>query len=423
MKAYAIIGAGFGDEGKGLMTDYLAAKYAGNSLVVRFNGGAQAGHTVQTASGQRHVFKHIGCGSFAGSPTYLSEFFICNPILFHEELRQLENINLRPQIYVDENAIVTTPYDMMINQILEEFRDQKRHGSCGVGINETVERNLHSRFAIKVHDLLDRKELMKKLQDIQQNWVHTRLQSLGVNQVSAAWQERLVSFGVMNYFFEEIDYFLEHTCMTDNHILKKFTTIIFEGAQGLLLDEQKGFFPHVTRSATGLKNILTIAKAVGISRIEIFYMTRAYQTRHGSGPLPFELKQLPYKNIVDQTNVTNQYQGSLRFAWLNLDLLQQAIFSDLADAQNQIAIRANLVVTCMDQLDPEVQFIKQNQTIKIPRSELLNEIQTVFPDLNLWASHGPTREAIREFWRGVSRTARDIEPLFNQGDNIQSTNF
>jgi adenylosuccinate synthase len=405
MKTFAIIGAGFGDEGKGLMTDYLASKYAGKALVVRFNGGAQAGHTVQTPSGLRHVFKHFGCGSFVGSPTYLSEFFICNPILFHEELKQLKTLNLSPEVFVNPNAIVTTPYDMMINQIIEEFRNKNRHGSCGIGINETVERNLHSRFALKVYELSDRENLVKKLDDIQQNWLSTRLCNLGINEVSEIWQERLTSSGVRNHFLAEVDCFLKNTIIADNQIFKGFPAIIFEGAQGLLLDEQKGFFPHVTRSATGLKNILAIAKDVGIGAIEVFYMTRSYQTRHGSGPLPFELPQQPYKAIVDPTNVPNHFQGSLRFAWLNLDLLQQAIFSDLADVPNQFKIRAKLVVTCMDQLDASAHFIKHNQMIKVSRAQLLNEVQTVFPGLNLWASHAPTREGLREFWRGVNNAA------------------
>jgi adenylosuccinate synthase len=155
MKAYVVIGACFGDEGKGLTTDYLAAKHVSESLVVRFNGGAQAGHTVQTANGQRHVFKHFGSGCFAGSPTFLSEYFICNPILFRTELEQLHKFGLTPKIYVHPEAVVSTQYDMMINQIVEEIRSNSRHGSCGVGIGETVERNIHPQFAIQVQDLLD----------------------------------------------------------------------------------------------------------------------------------------------------------------------------------------------------------------------------------------------------------------------------
>jgi adenylosuccinate synthase len=83
MKGFAVIGAFFGDEGKGLMTDYLANKLGKNTLVIRYNGGAQAGHTVATTCGRRHVFKHFGSGCFLEAPSYLSEFFICNPILFH----------------------------------------------------------------------------------------------------------------------------------------------------------------------------------------------------------------------------------------------------------------------------------------------------------------------------------------------------
>lgn len=77
--AIAVIGAGFGDEGKGLMTDYCCQrpKY---TTVVRFNGGAQAGHTVVTPDGRRHVFSHFGSGTLRGAATFLSRFFICNPI-------------------------------------------------------------------------------------------------------------------------------------------------------------------------------------------------------------------------------------------------------------------------------------------------------------------------------------------------------
>ena len=398
MKTFAIIGAGFGDEGKGLMTDYLASKYAGNALVVRFNGGAQAGHTVQTTFNQRHVFKHFGSGSFVASSTYLSEFFICNPILFHQESDQLRNLNLSPEVFVDREAIVSTPYDMMINQIIEEFRSLNKHGSCGVGINETVERNLHPRFSLKVHELLNRATLLNKLDDIQQNWVTQRLGNLGINEVSDIWQHRLSASGIKYHFLREIDYFLEHCVITNNQIIKKFPAIIFEGAQGLLLDEQKGFFPHVTRSSTGLKNILSIARAVGITTIEVFYMTRAYQTRHGSGPLPHELNHKPYPNIVDETNVPNQFQDALRFSWLNLDLLQQAIFSDLADVKKEITIRPNIVVTCLDQLNATAYFIKHNQKKRTTKTNLLNIVHAVLPSFNIWSSSGPTRETIREFW-------------------------
>ena len=87
--AYAVLGASYGDECKGLTTDYLCSKTKGPVTVIRFNGGAQAGHTVQAPNGTRHVFHHFSSGSMLGAQTYLGQHFVCNPILFHEERAKL----------------------------------------------------------------------------------------------------------------------------------------------------------------------------------------------------------------------------------------------------------------------------------------------------------------------------------------------
>ena len=92
--AHVVIGANYGDEGKGLMTDYLADKYQAE-VVVRFNGGAQAGHTVVTPAGQRHVFSHFGSATLSGSRTFLSKHFVANPILFlKEKMKQIQTLIL-----------------------------------------------------------------------------------------------------------------------------------------------------------------------------------------------------------------------------------------------------------------------------------------------------------------------------------------
>ena len=124
-----VIGANYGDEGKGLMTDYFAASHP-EGLVVRFNGGAQAGHTVQLQDGRRHVFGHAGAGTFAGLPTFLSSFFVVNPMLFNREMRVLKNLCCSPILFADRGCAVTTPYDMLINQIAEAFRGEIGRASC-----------------------------------------------------------------------------------------------------------------------------------------------------------------------------------------------------------------------------------------------------------------------------------------------------
>ncbi|HCB15329.1 MAG TPA: adenylosuccinate synthase, partial [Gammaproteobacteria bacterium] len=114
--AQVVIGAQFGDEGKGRWVDYYAAKNSDDGIVIRFNGGAQAGHTVVTPDGRRHVFSHIGSGAFAGAKTFLSRFFVCNPILFLKEREKLAALGIKPVTGIDPASPVTTPYDMMINQ-------------------------------------------------------------------------------------------------------------------------------------------------------------------------------------------------------------------------------------------------------------------------------------------------------------------
>jgi adenylosuccinate synthase len=134
---HAVIGGQLGDEGKGLITDFLSNHL---TLVVRFNGGAQAGHTVVLPDGRRHEFHHFGAGCFKAACTLLSRHFIVNPLLYAKEYHSPELKGIRKTVYVDPRCRVTTPLDMMLNTLVEERRGAQRHGSCGVGINETVTR-------------------------------------------------------------------------------------------------------------------------------------------------------------------------------------------------------------------------------------------------------------------------------------------
>ena len=137
MEIKAVIGANYGDEGKGLVTDFLvekALKSKKNCLVVLNNGGAQRGHTV-IRSKIRHVFHHFGSGTLQKVPTFISGLFIINPIVFMDEYKELVKYGVYPKAYISENAIVSTPYDMIINHIVSMYR--KVHNSCGLGIWET----------------------------------------------------------------------------------------------------------------------------------------------------------------------------------------------------------------------------------------------------------------------------------------------
>lgn len=300
MIARVVIGANFGDEGKGLTTDYLCSKGAG--IVVRFNGGANAGHTVVTPEGERHVFRHFGSGTFLGVPTFLSQFFVCNPILFFEERAQLIELGFHPEVYAHPDCLITTFADMMINQIRESGRGLKRHGSCGVGLHETMQRSRVPELKITMGDLWNGVDIAPQLDELCNKYAQYRVKSK-------------LDVSVIPHFIECCQHFAQ--CVNPLGI-GQCKDSVFEGAQGLLLDrDNKEFFPHVTHSSTGMKNVNTLCQQAGIDDKEIYYVSRTYLTRHGAGPLPGEDASLAFE---DNTNHPTMFQGSIRFAPLNTRL-------------------------------------------------------------------------------------------------------
>lgn len=397
MKAYVVIGANYGDEGKGLTVDYLARQQAAKGqapLVVRFNGGAQAGHTV--VDGVRsHIFHHIGAGSFVPKArTYLSSQFIVNPYVLQKELQDIETKKLfEPLIYVHPQCPVTTIFDMALNSIAELARGDQRHGSCGVGINETVTRTLAG-FQLRVGQAakLSVSDLEKVMTDILERWVPQRLEALGIDQ--AEFEKHTLYLPIfdkapelLRLHAEYLKEALRPLIVLDKSSLDSLIAsvehdqhIIFEGAQGLALDEVLGAFPHVTRSICGLPSAMAVgAFELNVTEFEPIYVTRAYLTRHGAGPLALENEPITDRQLKDLTNVTNPWQGSLRLAPLNIPQLKSLIDADIARVQQAPAValkgatlkKAQLMLTCLDQLSEEVCVVNTaGALVKVPSVDL-----------------------------------------------------
>jgi len=413
MKVYAVIGANYGDEGKGLITDYLASK-SSRAVVVRFNGGAQAGHTVVTPDGRRHVFHHFGSGSFTGATTFLSRYFICNPMFFKTEYDQLVSLGVAPNLVVDPGCAVTTPYDLMLNQAVEQSRGDARHGSCGMGINETIHRNEDPRFLLNVQDLLQEdRYLERRLKAIRDDYVPQRADQLRIS----AEMPFLHDDRIIDRFIYDVRYFRSRALFRywgdfdiEGH------DIIFEGAQGLHLDMDSPDFPHVTRSKTGIVNVLRLCRERGIQqRLDAYYVTRPYLTRHGAGPLKNELTgESPCPKFEDNTNVFNEHQQHLRTAPLDVDVLNANIWNELVPGKGVpddelgrgIDVRTQIALTCVDHLDGSgVKFMKnialgmnQYDAVCVLTPEAFVQMlgESVDADHCLM-SYGPTRADVREF--------------------------
>lgn len=325
MRARVVIGANFGDEGKGLVTDYLCSQGAG--VVVRFNGGAQAGHTVVSPAGDRHVFSHFGSGTMLGIPTFLSQFFVCNPILFFDELRKLHTLGFYPKIFAHPQCLVTTFADMIINQELESKRGADRHGSVGVGFRETVQRSKLTELKITMADLWNRSNRLPSVID-----------EICGKYAAFRTGSKIDKPAMCEAFLRGCEMFAQHVHPAG---IDQCKDPVFEGAQGLLLDQDnEEFFPHVTSSSTGMKNVRTLCAQGGFD-VEPYYVSRSYLTRHGAGPLPGHDSAMKYH---DDTNIEHAYQGTIRFAPLDRDLRKRCD----ADCGGPY----KLVLTHCDQLAP-----------------------------------------------------------------------
>ena len=395
-----VIGSNYGDEGKGITTDFLSSvafsKKNMNPVVVRHNGGAQAGHTVQSPNGVRHVFHHFASGTLTAAVTYLSEFFIVNPILFQKELGRLDSAGFSPQCFVHPDAIVTTPFDVMINQAIEHERSGGRHGSCGVGINETVVRNLEKEYRTTVSDFLN-PGIKKVLTKIRDEYVPKRMKHLGLDYHNNQILTAIFDSGIDATLFS-FDDIMDDITIIGYRYLKSFQNIIFEGAQGLLLDQNKmEYFPHLTRSNTGIENAVHIINSTGLDKIHditVTYVTRPYLTRHGAGPLNHSYGyEKPYELISDPTNIPHEYQGVIRFADLDIDLLKRSIHYDLAHSIG-FPVKKQLSITCMDQI-PENFWIVQNGIRHSCQSKIFPKFLTNFVGFDsCLCSFGPSRKDI-----------------------------
>ncbi len=383
-KAYAVIGSAWGDEGKGNVTDILCSRNPAKTINVRINGGSQASHTVVTPSGKRHAFRHFGAGTFTGVPTYLSKEFMVNVFTYDMERCDIEeNLGITPKVYVNPDARVTTLWDMNINQMIERMRGENRHGSCGMGINETVHRSKCDKYRITVMDLFSEAKLYRKLEQIQYEYVPQRLKNkynLELDKLPTEYADLFTSKKTIDMTMCMAKRFTEGIVVRDDGILSRFDTAVFEGAQGLLLDQgAERFWPNVTTSNTGIKNMIEILNTIRYDGdLDIFYISRCYATRHGRGLFPTETSGKLYEKIVDLTNMPNEFQEAMRFGILDADLLIEAICKDLRNLNMNATV--NMVLTCFDQVDDEVRYRFQGNDENVSKQQFLENMKRIFRD-------------------------------------------
>ena len=319
MRTIAVIGKNFGDEGKGFACSRLASSLK-NALIIKHNGGGQAGHTVEDPEGKwRFIHHQIGAGAEYHVPTLFADSFMPDLFQLGKEVKAFtELFGFQPILYSEKNARVTTIDDVLLNMGAEVARGKNRHGSCGMGIEECVQRNAAG-YGITVEELATwrKQDLLDRLKQIRREYTERRAKILGIYS-SNPYYEMLHNETVLENFVVEVKENVKLLTLVDvdRKWLEEFQNLIFETGQGLLLDQDnEAYAPHLTSSKTGIHNPTIFLEKRGLSLEEAIYVTRPYVTRHGNGPLPCEVDRSELLGVgEDLTNQPNEWQGALRYA-------------------------------------------------------------------------------------------------------------
>jgi adenylosuccinate synthase len=334
---------GYGDAGKGSVVAWLCSPRgagarcavtrgaaargaaAGGSVtgggapvhaVVRFNGGAQAAHNVLTADGRHHTFAQFGSGSFTPEVrTHLSRFMLVDPLALAAEAGHLASVGVGDaldRLTVDRDALLTTPYHRAANRARELARGQDRHGSCGMGIGETARYALeHPGDAPRAADCAAPRTLARKLGRLR-DWLADEFGScdgpdlVGLCDAYQAFAARvpLVDAGYLSG-------------------LLRAGPVVFEGAQGVLLDEWRGFHPYTTWSTTTFANAETLLAESGADAPALrLGVVRCYLTRHGPGPF---VTEDPTLELPERHNRPGTWQGVFRTGHFDAVALRYAV--------------------------------------------------------------------------------------------------
>ena len=335
-KTAVVLGAQWGDEGKGKIVDVLSERF---SAVARYAGGHNAGHTV-IIGGQRFVLQLIPCGVLRpGCKGVIGNGVVLDPIAFLKEVAKLRDlgVDVDGQLKVSNRAQVILPYHRMIELAAESAPGRKKIGTTSRGIGPAYEDKM-ARSGLRVVDLLH-PELLK---------THIEAACAEKNAIAHALfgtdpLDPAKMFDEYAAAAEQVRPFVADTGRILNGILRDGGSVMFEGAQGTMLDIDHGTYPYVTSSSATAGGAAT-GTGVGPTAIgTVISVTKAYVTRVGGGPFPTEIQDAMGDHIRARGNEYGAVTGRpRRCGWLDIPLLRYS---------NQVNGAEWLVITKMDVMD------------------------------------------------------------------------
>ncbi len=335
-KTAVIVGAQWGDEGKGKIVDVLSENF---SVVARYAGGHNAGHTV-IINGKKFILQLVPCGVLrAGCRSVIGNGVVLDPLAFLKEVGALRQagVQVDGNLFVSNRAHVILPYHRMIELAAENAPGRVKIGTTSRGIGPAYEDKM-GRRGLRVADLLDLTLLKKHIENAvrEKNMIAHALFNSEPVDADKMYTEYADAAG-------KIAPFVADTAMLLNRALNQGESILFEGAQGTMLDIDHGTYPFVT-SSSATSGGAVIGTGIAPNAINsVIGITKAYCTRVGEGPFPTEDKGELGDNLRKRGNEYGAVIGRpRRTGWLDLPLLR---YSGMINGANW------LVVTKLDVLD------------------------------------------------------------------------
>ena len=376
-KTAVIVGAQWGDEGKGKIVDVLSESF---SVVARYAGGHNAGHTV-IINGKKFILQLVPCGVLRhGCCSVIGNGVVLDPMAFLKEVAALREagVQVDGNLFVSNRAQVILPYHRMIELAAENAPGRVKIGTTSRGIGPAYEDKM-GRRGLRVADLLDLKLLRKHIENAvkEKNMIGHALfnsEPLDADKMYAEYAQAA----------EKIAPFVRDTAVLLNELLRAGRSILFEGAQGTMLDIDHGTYPFVTSSSSTSGGAATGTGVAPNAIQSVIGLTKAYCTRVGEGPFPSEEKGPAGELLRKRGNEYGAVTGrSRRTGWLDLPLLRYA---------GMINGITRLVVTKLDVLDEFAEIpvcvgyrVDGKKTMEIPaQSSGYDQLECIYHKMPGW---------------------------------------
>ncbi len=373
----AVIGLQWGDEGKGKIVDYLSEEF---DLVVRYQGGNNAGHTV-IVDGTTYKLNLIPSGIIRGKVCYLGQGVVLDPNHFYSEYDQIIKKIESPKIFLSSNISLILEYHKQLDKINELIlKNEKKIGTTSKGIGPAYQDKV-GRKSIKLYDLKSKNIIEEKLETIKK-FYDPILESFDESKINIdKTAQDLLSF------YQSV----KELIVDNSFIKKKFKNkkILFEGAQGALLDLDHGSYPFVTSSNTVSSNIVIgSAMQVDYKTVGIF---KAYATRVGNGPFPSEL----FDNVGDYIAEKGVEIGTVtkrkrRCGWLDLVSLK---YSCEINRVNELCITKADVLSNLSEIKVCKSYnLKKYEEVNFSDSDILESLSLDDNDFESFSSWGEIKD-------------------------------